>query len=191
MKLTGRKVFLFALALAVSLAFAACGGGAATPSGSGTAPTPQISAAGGAPAADAGSPSPTAGNFTPGPNSAAGTQPLYGEYTLLKTLDVNGNIKVPKTAVSSLTLKNDNTYELVFGDGSESAGSVSAYSEDISGLPGQGWQFALTDDRNSGEPSYTFVMRVQDDGSICVLSIPQGVGDNSWLSAADFWVFEK
>ena len=126
---------------------------------------------------------------------------VYGEYALLKTLDINGNIKVPEYAVLSLTIKENNTYELVLyenasGNRDSSTGSmrVGTDNDDLAeygGLADQEWQFELIDDRNNEEPSYVFVIDARDDGSICVLWIPQGVGDNSWLVVADYWFLEK
>ena len=126
---------------------------------------------------------------------------LYGEYAFLKALDINGNIKVPNFVVSSLTIKESNTYELVFYEkGSEhrytSAGKMSAYVDDdlsiYGGLADREWQFELIDDRNDDEPSYIFAIdSLGGDDTICVLLIPQGVGDNSWLENADFCFLEK
>ena len=134
--------------------------------------------------------------------AAAAVPPaIYGEYTLLKTLDINGNVKVPEYGVLSLTIKESNTYELVlYENGSQnrysSTGSMSlgTNNDDLSmygGLADREWQFELRDDRNDYEPSDFFVLDVRDDGSICLLWIPQGVGDNSWLEGADFWFLER
>ena len=126
---------------------------------------------------------------------------IYGEYTLLKTLDIKGNIKVPEYTVQSLVIKENNTYELVLYENASksrysSTGSMRAGTNDddlsmYGGGADQEWRFELRDDRNDEEPSDNFVIAVQDDGSICVLWIPQGVGDNSWLEDADFWFLEK
>ena len=125
---------------------------------------------------------------------------IYGEYTLLKTLDIKGNVKVPEYTVQSLVIKENNTYELVLyenasGNRDSSNGSMIAWTDNdlagYGGLADQEWQFELRDDRNDEEPSYVFVIDARDDGSICVLWIPQGVGDNSWLLVADYWFLEK
>ena len=134
--------------------------------------------------------------------AAAAVPPaIYGEYALLETLDINGNIKVPEYAVLSLTIKENNDYELVLYENAgkssfSSTGSmrVGTNDDDLSmygGLADQEWRFELRDDRNDDEPSDNFVIAAQDDGSICVLWIPQGVDDNSWLEVADFWFLEK
>ena len=116
---------------------------------------------------------------------------IYGEYTLLKTLDINGNIKLPVNAVSSLTLRNDNSYELVFKDGSKSAGRMKTDISDLDDLGNREWLFELRDDRNDDEPSYNFAISAEKGGSICVLEIPQGVEDNSWLDDADFCILKR
>jgi hypothetical protein len=129
-------------------------------------------------------------------NANKGFLAIYGSYVPYKTCDVNGKEKVPANIVSSLTLKENNTYELVFENGSMelyhpdniSAGRVEAALENYGNHE---WQFNLIDDRNAEEPSYVFDVSVKNDGSICVLWVPQGVGDDSWLETADFWFLKK
>ncbi|MDR1674023.1 MAG: M56 family metallopeptidase [Oscillospiraceae bacterium] len=119
----------------------------------------------------------------------ANTDLMYGTYNLLKTLDLNDKIKVPEETVLSLKLTADNTYELVFANGNRSYGSIEELSDEI--LGNEVWEYSLRDDRNDYEPSYNFMLKRENDGTVCVLMIPQGVGDNSWVETADFWIFKK
>jgi len=116
---------------------------------------------------------------------------IYGNYTLLKTLDMYGVEKTPKDLILSVALKSKNTYELVFADSNRSLGSIEAGIFMTEGLEKRTWQFRLRDDRNDNEPSYNFALSIENSDTICVLWIPQGVGDNSWLEFADFWILEK
>ena len=122
-------------------------------------------------------------------NSATESHTIFGEYTLQKTLDINGAPKVAEGSIASLTLKEDNTYELIFVDGTKSSGCIMEPEfNEFGGLGNREWLLELRDDRNDYEPCSNFLVGVEKDGSISVLWIPQGVGDNSWLESADFWI---
>ena len=123
---------------------------------------------------------------------------LYGKYILFKTTDIKGKAKTPVQTLSYVILNDNNTYKLVFGNGKTSAGEMKSYHEYGDELDSSGyifskkrWQFELVDFKNEDEPSYSFVLGVENDDSIYVLEIPQGVGDNSWLKTADVWFLRK
>jgi hypothetical protein len=116
---------------------------------------------------------------------------LYDKYIPLKTTDMNGKPKTPAQALSYLKLNNNNTYELVFLNEKKSTGGMKLYYEYEDELDTRKWQLQLRDSRNDDEPSYNFILGMEDDGSIRVIEIPQGVGDNSWLRTADVWFLVK
>jgi hypothetical protein len=124
---------------------------------------------------------------------------LYGAYSPGKTVDYLGNIKTPAEELDYVKLNNDNgedVYELVFKNGKRSTGKITHdFGYAVKGESGQdfvlNFSLELVDYKNANEPSYVFYLRVELDASICVLQIPQGAGDNSWIQTADFWYLER